>query len=47
MFMQILNNKEQKRFRMSPGLSEVIYGKFKLHHNETILPLQYCKLTKE
>ena len=46
-FMQIFNDTEQEKCRPSAGLFEVASEKFKPQHNETILSMQYCKLTRE
>ena len=46
-FMQTLTHTETKKCTTSAGLFEVLNGKVRLPHNEPILSLQYCKLTRE
>ena len=45
--MQTLNDEEQGRCKTSVVLFGVLSEKFKPWHNETLLPLQYCKLIRQ
>ena len=46
-FMQILSDKEKEKCRTCTGLFKVLTGKLNPQCNETILSLQYCKLTRK
>ena len=46
-FMQGLNVIEQEKYRTSAQLFEVLCEMFQPQHKETLLSLQYCKLTRE
>ena len=46
-FMETLNNEEWEKCKTNTGLYDVLSEKLKPQHNEMILSLQYCKLTRE
>ena len=46
-FVQILTDEEQERCNKSAGLFSIINDNFKPQHNETILSLQCCELSRE
>ena len=45
-FVQMLTNEEQETCKCSAGLFNIYNVKFIPQHNETILSIQYCKLSR-